>query len=79
MLTFIIGMMVGGIIGFFAFCLLTAGKDSDRYEEYEELRFSKKSQIASVEDTNADVKKSTKPTNAAQGLREVTGHEETDV
>ncbi len=35
MLTFIIGMMVGGIVGFFAFCLLTAGKDSDRYTEYE--------------------------------------------
>lgn len=32
MLTFIIGMMAGGIVGFFAFCLLTAGKDSDRYE-----------------------------------------------
>ncbi len=30
MLTFIIGLMVGGIIGFFVMCLLAAGKDSDR-------------------------------------------------
>lgn len=73
MLTFIIGMMVGGIVGFFAFCLLTAGKDSDRYTEYEERRFSERLQIASVEDTNADVQKVYKPTNAAQGLRESDG------
>ena len=39
MLTFIIGMMVGGIVGFSAFCLLTVGKDSDRHAEYEARKF----------------------------------------
>ena len=39
MLTLIIGMMVGGIVGFSAFCLLTVGKDSDRRTEYEACKF----------------------------------------
>lgn len=70
MLTFIIGMMVGGIVGFFAFCLLTAGKDSDRYEEYEARRFSEESHITSAEDAHAEGNRAAKAMNAAQGLRE---------
>ncbi len=46
MLTFIIGLMVGGIIGFFVMCLLSAARDSDRYAEMEEREWIAKVQSA---------------------------------
>ena len=56
MLTFIIGMMVGGIVGFFAFCLLTAGKDSDRYEEESERASFEDAQYVQIRDTGTEVR-----------------------
>ena len=56
MLTFIIGLMVGGIVGFSAFCLLTVGKDSDRRTEYEAREVFEKSQTSSFEDTDVTAK-----------------------
>ena len=56
MLTFIIGMMVGGIVGFFAFCLLTAGKDSDRDEEESGRASFEDAQYVQIRDTGTEVR-----------------------
>ena len=49
-------MMVGGIVGFFAFCLLTAGKDSDRYEEESERNSFEDAQYVQIKDTGTEVR-----------------------
>ena len=69
MLTFIIGMMVGGIVGFSAFCLLTVGKDSDRYTEPEKYNLLEKSQATTVTNTFTDDSRRRQGTaNAKQNL-----------
>ena len=49
-------MLVGGIVGFFAFCLLTAGKDSDRYEEESRRTFFEDAQYVQIKDTGSEVR-----------------------
>lgn len=56
MLTFIIGMMVGGIVGFFAFCLLTVGKASDRYEDKSERASFEDAQYVQIRNTGTGVR-----------------------
>ena len=56
MLAFIIGLMVGGVIGIFVMCLLTAAKESDRHVEYEEYNRSEELQSATIKDTNTDAR-----------------------
>ena len=36
MLSFIAGLMVGGIVGIFMMCLMTVAKEADKYLETEE-------------------------------------------
>lgn len=56
MLTFIIGLMAGGIVGFFAFCLLTVGKDSDRYDEESGRVSFEDAQYVQIKGTGMEVK-----------------------
>ncbi len=53
MLTFIIGLMIGGIIGVFVMCLLVAGKDNDRYAEMEERERIAKAQRTVTDTANS--------------------------
>ena len=65
MLTFIIGFIVGNVIGFFIMCLLDAAKKSDEYAEYEERNHSGESYVATVRDNSITQRK---PANTEQSL-----------
>ena len=56
MLKFIIGMMISGIVGFFAFCLLIAGKGSERYEEESRRTSFEDAQYVQIRDTGTEVR-----------------------